>query len=89
MKLSALLILLSTLLAVHPALAGEDHSPLGGVFYVCTNDLDQERRFLGMSGNDSMEDEAKKLANEKCDDLSGGVAIQVVYVYKDGSQRGN
>lgn len=89
MKFSVLLVLLSVLFAAPPAFAGSEHSPLGGVFFVCTNDLDQERRFLGMSGNDSMEDEAKKMANEKCDDLSGGVAIQIVYVYKDGSQRAN
>jgi hypothetical protein len=84
MKFAVFLFLLSVLLPAAPAFAG---SPLGGIFYVCTNDPDQERHFLGMSGNDAMEDEARKAANASCDDISGGVAIHIVYVYKDGSQR--
>lgn len=84
MKFSVFFVLLSMLLSAVPALAAEQ---LGGVFYVCSNDPDQERRFLGMSGRNAMEDEARKDANQSCDDLSGGVAIHVVYVYKDGSQK--
>lgn len=60
---------------------------LGGVFYVCSNDPDQERRFLGMSGHNAMQDEAKKEANESCDRFSGSSAIHIVYIYKDGSQK--
>lgn len=84
MKKHLFLLLLPLLALAGPARA--EHAELGGVFYVCTNDLEQERRFLGIDRG-MMEDEAKRLANQSCDNLSGGVAVQVVYVYKDGSQR--
>ena len=86
MKLSVLIVLLSMIAASGAAMAGEQ---LGGVFYVCSNDPDQERHFEGMSGHNAMEDEARKVANQKCDDMSGGVATHIVYVYKDGSQKEN
>lgn len=61
------------------------HSPLGGVYFICSYDPDQERHFEGVERN-AMEDEARKIANEKCDSWGAGVATHIVYVFKDGSQ---
>ena len=83
MKTAFFLVLLPLLTLAIPAFAGEQ---LGGVFFVCSNDPDQERHFLGMSGHNAMQDEARKAGNEFCDNLSGGVATHIVYIYKDGSQ---
>lgn len=84
MKFLPLSVLLSVLLLATPVLAGEQ---LGGVFFVCSNDPDQERHFLGVNGHNGMEDEARHDANQKCDDDTGGVATHIVYVYRDGSQK--
>lgn len=83
MKFSVFLVLLATLFGARPAFAG---AQLGGIFFVCSNDLDQERHFIGMSGHVAMPDEARRDANQKCDDDTGGVATHIVYVYRDGSQ---
>jgi len=83
MKRSALLVLAMLLLS-GPAFAGV---PIGGVWFVCSYDPEHERHFTGASGNDTLEPEAKKLANEECDRLGAGVATHVVYIYKNGTQK--
>jgi len=82
MKFLFLLVLLLALFGVAPAFAGE---PLKAVSFVCSNDPDQERQFLGIS--EVMEDQARRQANQKCDDETGGVAIHIIYIYKDDSQK--
>lgn len=82
MKLSFLSALMLVLLAAAPAFAG--NNPIGGVYYKCINDPDQEKRFLGISGG-PLEDEARRAANKACDDAMGGDARDIVYIYSDGS----
>jgi hypothetical protein len=74
-------------LVLIPGCSDSGRHIIGGVYYVCSNDLDHERRFIGLTGKDVLEDEAKKEANASCENLSGGRATQIVYIYKDGSQK--
>lgn len=84
MKKSVFLIFTALLLTAAPTFAA---STIGGVFFYCSGDLDPERHFQGMTGNDVLESEAKKTANEFCEGATGGHAIKVVYVYKNGTQK--
>ena len=83
MKFPIVFLLALSLFSAAPAFAG---APLGGIYFVCSSDPDQQRHFLGMNGINAMPDEAKRAAAESCENDLGGVPIHVVYVYKDGSQ---
>ena len=70
------------------ACSDDGSKTIGGVFFTCSYDPNRERHFAGMPGNDSLEPDAMKSANAECERYTGGgVALDIVYVYKDGSQK--
>ncbi len=60
---------------------------LKGVYFVCANDPDKERHFVGIDNRDAVEQDAQRAAKDYCENATGGAALNLVYVFFDGSQR--
>lgn len=84
MKTRILLCLLAFALS---ACSDKSAHSIRGVYFKCSGDLDQEKRFLQLEGNDVLDGDAKKEANAKCNSLTGGTATNVELVYKNGATK--